>query len=46
VATVYTTNRKGYLQVNVPRKAGTWRLSWTPADGGATVTSREARVGG
>ena len=43
VQTVPVTSAKGHFAVNVPARAGTWRLRWTPA-GGATVVSREARA--
>ncbi|MTD43309.1 hypothetical protein GKE82_03040 [Conexibacter sp. W3-3-2] len=46
VETVQTTDAKGFIDVRVPSRGGTWRLRWTPKDGGATVTSRVARVGG
>jgi hypothetical protein len=37
-------NRKGYVYASVPRSGGTWRLRWTPKDGGAAVLSRVAKV--
>ncbi len=45
VATAETTNLKGYIDVRVPARSGTWRLRWTPKDGGPTITSRIAKVG-
>lgn len=45
VQTVQTTDPKGFVDVRVDRRPGTWRLRWTPKDGGAAVTSRTARVG-
>ncbi len=45
VATVRTTNAKGFIDTRVDFRPGTWRLRWTPRDGGPTLTSRTARVG-
>lgn len=45
VETVQTTSRKGFLDVRVPTRPGTWRLRWAPKDGGPAVVSRTARVG-
>jgi hypothetical protein len=45
IATETTTNAKGYLQVTAPARPGTWRVRWTPAGGGQTVTSRTAKAG-
>jgi hypothetical protein len=46
VARTRTTNRKGFIYVPVygQGRSGKWRLEWTPADGGPTVTSRTATV--
>ncbi|WP_372790147.1 hypothetical protein [Paraconexibacter sp.] len=45
VRTVRTTNAKGFIDVRVDYRPGTWRLRWTPRDGRPTLTSRVARVG-
>lgn len=45
VRTVRTAGRKGFVDVRVPKTGGTWRLRWTPRDGGPTITSRTAGVG-
>lgn len=45
VQTVQTTDAKGFIDVRVDSRPGTWRLRWTPKDGGEAVVSRTARVG-
>jgi hypothetical protein len=45
VKTVATKGAKAFVDVRVPKSGGTWRLRWTPSDGGPTITSRTARVG-
>lgn len=45
VTTAQTSARRGFVDVKVPRTPGTWRLRWTPSDGGPTITSRPAQVG-
>ncbi|MCW3040600.1 MAG: hypothetical protein JWM31_2505, partial [Solirubrobacterales bacterium] len=40
VTTVAVANRKGFVDVKVPKAGGSWRLRWSPADGGPTITSR------
>jgi hypothetical protein len=42
VATTTTEGEKGFVDVAVPARSGSWRLRWAPADGGAPVTSRVA----
>jgi hypothetical protein len=42
VRRVTVTNRKGFFAVKLPKRAGLWRLSWTPSAGGSTVLSRES----
>ncbi|HEX8074493.1 MAG TPA: hypothetical protein VF545_05880 [Thermoleophilaceae bacterium] len=37
-------NRKGFIDVRVPRRTGTWRLRWTPSSGTPAVYSRVAHV--
>jgi hypothetical protein len=46
VATVTTTNRKGFLLTTVRGhgRSGKWRLVWAPSGGGPAIASREARV--
>jgi hypothetical protein len=43
VRTVPVTSRKGFFTTKLPRRAGVWRISWTPSTGGAAVLSRVAR---
>jgi hypothetical protein len=43
VKTVPVTSRKGFFNVKVRKRAGVWRVSWTPSTGGAAVLSRVAR---
>jgi hypothetical protein len=43
VKTVPVTSRKGFFNVKLPKRAGVWRVSWTPSTGGAAVLSRVAR---
>jgi len=45
VETVQTTDPKGFIDVRIDARPGTWRLRWAPRDGGGTVVSRTARVG-
>jgi hypothetical protein len=45
VKTVTVRSVTGQFTTKTPRKAGFWRLRWTPAAGGATLTSRVARAG-
>jgi hypothetical protein len=45
VKPVTVTSRKGFLNVKVRKRAGVWRLAWTPSTGGATIFSRVARPG-
>jgi hypothetical protein len=45
VRTVRTTNRKGFVLTTVRGSGGSWRLRWTPSDGGPAVVSRVAGVG-
>lgn len=42
VTTATTEGRKGFVDVTVPARPGSWRLRWTPAGGGETITSRVA----
>lgn len=44
VETVEVTSRKGHFLVTLPKQSGSWRLRWTPADGGETVVSRLAKA--
>jgi hypothetical protein len=37
-------NRKGFVDVKLPRRPGTWRLRWQPTPGGPFVMSRVAHV--
>jgi hypothetical protein len=43
VRTLTVRSRKGFFNVKLPKRAGVWRVSWTPASGGAAVLSRVAR---
>jgi hypothetical protein len=46
VATVQTTNRKGFVERAVLAGGNRyWRLRWSPKDGGEAITSRVAGVG-
>jgi hypothetical protein len=45
VQTLTVRSRKGFLNVKVRKRAGVWRLAWTPSTGGATIFSRVARPG-
>jgi hypothetical protein len=45
VKTISVHSATGQFRTTTPRKAGFWRLRWTPAAGGATRTSRVARAG-
>jgi hypothetical protein len=42
VRRVTVSNRKGFFTVNLPKRAGLWRLSWTPTTGGSAILSRES----
>ncbi len=42
VTTTTTKGKKGFVDVTVPARPGSWRLRWTPAGGGETITSRTA----
>lgn len=42
---VQTKGAEGFVDTTIARQAGTFRLQWTPAGGGATLTSRVAGVG-
>lgn len=42
VATATTEGRKGFVDVIVAARPGSWRLRWTPAGGGEAITSRVA----
>jgi hypothetical protein len=42
VTTATTEGRKGFVDVTVPARPGSWPLRWTPAGGGETITSRVA----
>ena len=39
------TSRKGFFNVMLPKRAGVWRVSWTPSTGGGAILSRVARPG-
>jgi hypothetical protein len=43
VQAVAVSSPKGHFLVDVPKRAGLWRLAWTPSGGGRTAFSREAR---
>ena len=45
-ATVRTVrlNRAGWFTATLPNRPGAWRLAWTPAAGGQTYFSREAKA--
>jgi hypothetical protein len=45
VRTLRVTSRKGFLNVKLPKRAGVWRVSWTPSTGGGPILSRVARPG-
>jgi hypothetical protein len=45
VRTVPVRSRKGFFNVKLRKRAGVWRLSWTPVSGGAAILSRVARPG-
>jgi hypothetical protein len=45
VTTAAVRSRKGFFNVKVPKRAGVWRVSWTPSTGGAAILSRVARPG-
>ena len=42
VTTTTTKGKKGFVDLTVPARPGAWRLRWTPAGGGETITSRVA----
>ncbi|MBA2347659.1 MAG: hypothetical protein H0V81_05120 [Solirubrobacterales bacterium] len=42
VATTTLRGTKGFVDLNVARRSGAWRLRWTPPDGGPAITSRVA----
>ncbi len=42
VATAATQGAKGFVDVTVAPRAGSWRLRWAPADGSEAMTSRVA----
>ena len=44
VQEIEVLSRKGHFLVTLPNSGSNWRLVWTPSDGGATLTSRVARV--
>jgi hypothetical protein len=46
VARVAVASAKGTFLASVRRRGGVWRLRWTPAAGGAAVTSRTASPAG
>jgi hypothetical protein len=43
VRTVAVRSRKGFFNVKLPKRAGVWRVSWTPSTGGGAILSRVAR---
>lgn len=43
VRAVAVHSRKGFFTTKLPRRAGVWRLQWTPSAGGAAILSRVAR---
>jgi hypothetical protein len=43
VKTIPVKSRKGFFNVKLPKRAGVWRVSWTPSTGGAAILSRVAR---
>jgi hypothetical protein len=45
VRTVTVRSRKGFFNVKLPKRAGVWRVSWTPSTGGGAILSRVARPG-
>jgi hypothetical protein len=45
VRTLQVTSRKGFFNVMLPKRAGVWRVSWTPSTGGGAILSRVARPG-
>jgi hypothetical protein len=45
VRTLQVKSRKGFFNVKLPKRAGVWRVSWTPSTGGAAILSRVARPG-
>jgi hypothetical protein len=45
VKVIPVRSRKGFFNVTLPKRAGVWRVSWTPSSGGAAVLSRVARPG-
>ena len=45
VRTLRVTSRKGFFNVMLPKRAGVWRVSWTPSTGGGAILSRVARPG-
>jgi hypothetical protein len=45
VKTVTVDSATGQFITRTRRRSGVWRLRWTPAGGGATLTSRVAEVG-
>jgi hypothetical protein len=45
VTTAAVRSRKGFFNVKVPKRAGVWRVSWTPSAGGGAIFSRVARPG-
>ena len=46
VATTTTRGKKGFVDLTVATRPGSWRLRWTPAEGGDTLTSRVAAGAG
>jgi hypothetical protein len=44
VATVAVASQRGHFVTSVPSARGSWRLRWSPAQGGPTLTSRVAKV--
>jgi hypothetical protein len=45
VRTVTVRSRKGFFNVKLPKRAGVWRVAWTPSTGGGAILSRVARPG-
>jgi hypothetical protein len=43
VKTLPVRSRKGFFNTKLPKRAGVWRIQWTPSTGGAAVLSRVAR---
>jgi len=37
-------NRSGYFLLKLPKRSGTWRLKWTPPNGGTPLFSRTAKA--